>query len=76
MGSGFIMRLARIVWSLVSGQIVFAAGRDRILRPVEPRFDLDVFVALVTGRDISGCRVADDPFDLGHIGLGCISPTD
>ena len=49
MGSGFIMWLARVVWSLVSGQIVLAAGRDRILGPAELGVDLDLFVAVVAG---------------------------
>ena len=47
LGSGFIMRLARFVWSLVSGKIVLATGCDRIFNPAQPRVDLNVFVALV-----------------------------
>ena len=70
------MRLARFAWSLVSGKNVLATGRDRILDPVEPRFGFDVFVALVTGGNVSNRGLADDHFDLGHIGLGSLSPTN
>ena len=70
------MRLARIVWSLVSRKNVLVAGRDRVLDPVEPRFGLDIFVALVTGGNVSNRGLADDHFDLGHIGLGGLSPAN
>jgi len=76
MGSGFIMRMARIAWSLVSGKNVLAAGRDWILDPVEPRFGFDIFVALVTGGNISNRGLANDHFDLGHVGLGGLSPAN
>ena len=62
--------------AFVSGTTVFVAGRRWILNSAELGVGFELSVALVSGGNVYGGRVASDFSNLVHIGVGCLSKTD
>lgn len=76
MGSNYLVRLAGFARTLVPRTGVFVAGRRRFFDSAQPGAGIQFLVALVAGRNVSCGRVANYFFNLVHVGLGRVQPTD